>query len=147
MASSRVIDRDRGWKRIIKALGDDDFEVDVGFFDERNATVGFFNEFGTREVPERPFMRTAFDRNLPQMTALFKKLLGNVADGKTSKRAAGLVLGKKMKKLITDSISSWSTPPNASSTIERKGFNRPLVDTGQMLKSVTFKLKKRKVIT
>ena len=36
-----------------------------------------------------------------------------------------------------------SDPPNATSTIAEKGFNKPLVDKGTLLQSVSYEVGKR----
>jgi len=50
--------------------------------------------------------------------------------------AAGSVSAGIVKQQITDLRS----PPNAQSTIERKGSSNPLIDTGLMRQTVTYKV-------
>ena len=45
--------------------------------------------------------------------------------------------GQMVQGLIQIQIANTFTPPNAPSTIKKKGFNKPLVDTGVMLQSVS----------
>ena len=45
-------------------------------------------------------------------------------------------MGEVMQGQLLASIDAMVDPPNAPSTIKRKGFNKPLVDTGKMRKSV-----------
>jgi hypothetical protein len=41
---------------------------------------------------------------------------------------------------IQGEITSLSTPPNAPSTIRRKGSSNPLIDSGEMRGAVTYKV-------
>ena len=37
-----------------------------------------------------------------------------------------------LRYALKETIAEWSDPPNAPLTIERKGFNDPLVETGKL---------------
>ena len=37
-------------------------------------------------------------------------------------------------------IDEWTTPPNSAATIQRKGKDDPLVDTGKMRDSVEYRI-------
>jgi hypothetical protein len=45
-----------------------------------------------------------------------------------------------MQSDIRESLVNWTTPPNAPSTIARKGFNKPLIDTGFMQRKIDYKV-------
>ena len=47
---------------------------------------------------------------------------------------------KFVKSLIVEAIDAGVPPPNAPSTIDRKGSNRPLVDTGEMRDNVEYRI-------
>lgn len=118
--------------------------VDVGFMGNATepdgtstALVAALNNYGTGRVPPRPFFTLAVEKNKGRWpinlgTALKKNKM-NAAT------ALGL-LGLEVKEEIQDEIREMTTPPNAPSTIARKGFDKPLVDTSTMLKSVTLKV-------
>ena len=54
--------------------------------------------------------------------------------------AQGLA-GVEINDDLKSSIVGWQAPPNAPSTIAKKGFNKPLVDTGDMLRSTTYQVR------
>ncbi len=122
-------------------------KVKVGFFEEDKyedgipvAQVAAYNEFGTRFHPERPFMQeTIHDK---QTRAKLIKALAKAATatitGKGNARAILATLGKLFAEEIKITIASYPGN-NSATTIERKGFDRPLYDTGKMLESVKFK--------
>ncbi|PZQ49751.1 MAG: hypothetical protein DI556_09780 [Rhodovulum sulfidophilum] len=101
------------------------------------------NEFGTRRIPSRPFMRTAFDSNVGDLNSTIGKLTLLVQAGKLdADRAAGL-LGEKHQGQIQQQILSNMPPPNSPATIEAKGSSRTLIDNGNLLQSIRWKIEKR----
>jgi hypothetical protein len=46
-------------------------------------------------------------------------------------------LGQMVAEALKDTIREGVDPPNAASTIRKKGFDWPLIDTGEMLESIT----------
>lgn len=107
------------------------------------AEYAFYNEFGTKNIPERPFIGTSTDEDSATWIKGLKK------DSK--KAMAGLIsiddtldsLGKKMKKSIKTKIKAITTPENRPSTIKKKGFDNPLIDTGLMLETVDYEVFKQ----
>ena len=51
------------------------------------------------------------------------------------KRVMGLI-GVHMQEQIVQSINTWSDPPNSAYTIAKKGFDKPLVERGIMMRSI-----------
>lgn len=112
-----------------------------------------WNEFGTKgggwggPIPERPFMRNAIRSNTPAyrnfMASAAKKLVRDLAAGTaapTSMRRSLNRLGAMAQGDIQAEITSLTTPPNSAVTVERKGSSKPLIDTGQLRASVTWKV-------
>lgn len=116
--------------------------LEVGFMSEATypdgtsvAEVAYKNEFGEtlHNVPPRPFFRQT-------IAAKKKDWSHNVgvglSKGLSIKDTLSLV-GESAVGDIQETIKEFSDPPNARYTIEKKGFNDPLIDTGHMWKSVT----------
>lgn len=100
-------------------------------------TVAFWNEFGTAKSPARPFFRTAIEAQ----SGAWAETLGRAAvhydyDSGQIMNAMGV----KMAEDIQQSIVGWTDPANAESTIAKKGFNKPLIDTGVMQRAVDFEV-------
>lgn len=94
------------------------------------ASVGYFNEYGAKDIPARPFFRAAIENNrevIPQMTA---SLLSK-HDPDTTAR----IIGEHMVGEFTNSVMTWSDPPNAQSTIDQKGYNAPLRANDRILRN------------
>jgi hypothetical protein len=102
------------------------------------AQVAFWNEFGTVNAPTRPFFRGMIAQNSPEWG---EQLGANIKlAGYNSQRALELQ-GTVMKDQLVKSIVDTTSPPNAPSTIARKGFDKPLIDTGYMQRSADFVVK------
>lgn len=132
-------------KALIDAAGKAKPEVlRVGFLQDATypdgtsvATVAFFNEFGTSRAPPRPFFRQMIASKSPGWgQALVKALRANGGDT----HAALNLMGEGIKGQLVESIRNFSSPGNAPSTIAKKGFDKPLVDTGLMIRSVDYEV-------
>ncbi len=94
--------------------------------------IAEWNEFGTENIPARPFMRRAQKQSNDRLPKKFKQMIDDGYDLDTAMKQMGVLLQAEIKK----QISRGTFTPNAPSTIARKGSSRPLVDTGNLLQSV-----------
>ena len=102
------------------------------------ARVAVWNEFGTHNIPSRPFFRTAIDGNREKIFNMTAKIADNAMVGKTTVEKAFDQLGLYMQSIIRASIRSNIPPPNSPKTVKAKNSSRTLIDTGQMINSVTW---------
>ena len=159
MARPVVVDIDKGFDDILKEIKKlTKLEVLIGVqegtvtsretrgYHTRDAGVNVAqyaaeNEFGTRETPQRSFMRTSFDENFSKIEAFIELQYGNVIDGKQTARAAVGLIGQAMTGLVQRKIRAIVFPPNSALTIARKGSSKPLIDFGQMIASIRYVIK------
>ena len=103
-----------------------------------------FNEYGGGNTPSRPFFRTALNNNRKYIKEQLKELLGKVATGKITGEVALKSIGLEVQGLIQDSIKNGNWEKNADSTIAaKKGKGQPLIDTGSMLRAVSFEIRRK----
>lgn len=116
----------------------------VGFFEGSRyeggktvASVAAANEFGVpNRIPARPFMRPAIHQNKAQLIATLRsKYRQALKDNEDTMKVLN-DFGIKVQGLIQEQIINTWEPPNAPSTIKKKGLNAPLRDTRLMLHSV-----------
>lgn len=103
------------------------------------AQVAEWNEFGTSRIPARPFIRGFVDDRREDIMTWIKRATERVAKGVAPEEAfeiVGLRIQSGMQKRIADGVP----PPNAASTIARKGSSKPLINTGQLRSSITYKV-------
>ena len=103
-----------------------------------------FNEYRTSNIPSRPFFRTALNNNRKYIKEQLKELLGKVATGKITGENALKSIGLEVQGLIQDSIKNGNWEKNASSTIRaKKGKGQELIETGSMLRAVSFEIRRK----
>lgn len=101
------------------------------------AQVALWNEYGTSRAPARPFMRFMVASKSPRWgIALGYALRRTDYDA----RAALAIMGEGISGQLKQSINEWKDPPNSPYTVAVKGFNKPLVDSAQMLNAVDFQV-------
>lgn len=117
-------------------------EVKVGFLEGSTypdgtslPMVAAINEFGapSRGQPPRPFIRNmiaAHRREWPKAAA--DLLATNDFDARKTLQLVGEGIKAQMQQSITDLLD----PPLAPATVRRKGFDKPLINTGHMRNSI-----------
>lgn len=100
----------------------------------------FYNEFGTRRIPERPFMRIAMREHRGKYRRGLQAEAKAILRGQTSLSGTLNRLGALAAGDIQDTISSSLPPPNAPSTVRQKGSSGTLIDEGRMRQSITWKV-------
>lgn len=94
----------------------------------------------TITIPERSFLRNGYDECSQKVIDSAEKLESAALGGKITieqyLEAVGLSLSSKIKTYARD----LETPPNHPFTIQRKGSSNPLVSTGNMIESITYKV-------
>lgn len=120
--------------------------VSVGFLRDATypdgtsvALVAAVNEFGapSRGQPPRPFFRLMVANNSDTWPdAVAKNMLATDYDAhKTLDR-----VGQGIKGQLQQSIRDLTEPPLAPSTVQRKGFDKPLIDSGVMISAVDYRV-------
>lgn len=100
------------------------------------AMVAFWNEYGTKTSPVRAFFRTTVSDQKKNWVLSVQNLMKMHDD---PKKVMGL-MGEHMRGQIVQSINTWADPPNAPYTVRMKGFQKPLVWSGQLMRSISFEV-------
>ena len=100
------------------------------------AMVAFWNEYGTKRSPVRAFFRTTVSEQKKNWVLSVQNLMKMHND---PKQVMGLI-GVHMQEQIVQSINTWSDPPNSAYTIAKKGFDKPLVERGIMMRSISWEV-------
>lgn len=154
--------------RIHRFLDDlEELEINVGINKEEGerpkggteeatlAAVATWNEFGTTRnsiphIPPRPtFRQSAVDTRLAERAtarlaqSLIRSSFTGQQDTERALAAAGEDAGMVYGEDIARRISSGSPPLNAEVTERAKGFNHPLIETGELQDSISVEVKLR----
>ncbi len=118
--------------------------VDVGFF---KGTHTYPNGKDVTEVakknnegigvPERPFMIPAGNKAANKIINITVKSIAGGMDEQQALSKAAIMF----KNAIQKEITNLKEPPNSPYTIAKKGSSNPLIDSGDMRKSVKWKLR------
>lgn len=156
---------DKGWDKIKKNLSQNKKAfVQIGITEDSGqypdgpmvVEVALWNEFGTSTSPERSFFRSAIDQHEAQINQWREEVVSAVLSNQYGVKKALEILGFRIQVLIQNQIKSNVPPPNAASTMKAKqaggtspkggmkegfeGRTGTLIDTGTMLRSVTYKV-------
>ncbi len=101
-------------------------------------TVAAKNEFGFQNIPSRPFMRNALEKNRKAANEFAASYLKKVGNASFDVNTFLELMGEFMKSAIQKEISEGDFVPNSPYTIAKKGSDKPLIDTGLMRQSVTY---------
>lgn len=106
--------------------------------------VAFWNNYGTKDIPARRFMQVGAKRCEVDMKKMMGLCVEKMLDKRMKPKDAGEMLGQKATAIMKKTVREWEQPPNAPSTIARKGVNAPLRDTGLLMNSITFEVRMAK---
>ena len=101
--------------------------------------VAAIQEFGApaRKIPPRPFFRNMIaDKSPGWGDAIAGVLVANNYDATRTMEQVGAGIKGQLQQSIVDT----NAPALSPATVARKGSAKPLVDTGQMLNSVDYKV-------
>ncbi len=98
-----------------------------------------FMELGVTEahkinIPARPWLSPGVASGNAHYVKIIERELANGGSADSALEKVGVVAVGKVQKYMTD----LKSPPNAPSTIKKKGSSNPLIDSGAMRQSVTF---------
>jgi phage gpG-like protein len=136
-------------KKMLDGLADS--KLKVGFFDGVKAenekltvaTVAKINEYGTIEekIPPRPFMGQTFSKHNN-----FKEEIGNILqDTLTLTKSLNSLFkkfGNKAMNAIQEEITEGEFEKNATATEKKKKSSKPLIDSGQLRREVSWRVEK-----
>lgn len=133
----------RHLREIARRLGDG-VSLRVGFLEDAKypdgtpvAQVAMWSEYGTSTSPPRPFIRNMVVSKSPR----WGHALGRIVRDNDYDAVRSLsLMGEGIKGQLQQSIQDFTDPPLAQSTIDRKGFSKPLIDTSVMWRSVDFQV-------
>jgi hypothetical protein len=106
-------------------------------------TVALYNEYGTSNMPSRPFIRQTLEKNSDYIIRFIAAQVNDMYVRKKSVEEVVAAIGVLGVGLIQKEIISGGFDANAPSTIKKKGSSKPLIDTGRMRQSVHYFTKRK----
>lgn len=114
-----------------------------------NASLGYIAEYGSpaQNVPARPWLGPEMERQSRKAVDLLKRAAQFAGSGKLNDATKQLeALGLQTATAVKNNIVSGGDPkfaPNSPVTVARKGSDKPLIDTAQMLTAITYVVRDR----
>ncbi len=110
--------------------------------------IGLIHELGSRDgrVPERSYLRsTLTEHRTAELAELQRKLARAIVERGMAVRQALGILGESAVSWVKETIRSRKTTgpgpqANKPATIKRKGSDVPLVDTAQLINSISYEI-------
>lgn len=125
-------------------------EIRVGFFEGQEypdgtavAQVAAENELGDSNRPARPFMRQTFENHEGELNKALTHVDRVVAEGGDVDAALDET-GQFLVGLMQTEIVDGGFAPNSPATVAQKGSSQPLIDTGFMRQSVSYRIVENK---
>lgn len=108
-----------------------------------NAQLMAIHEFGTDDghVPERAPIRKTMAKNGDSYGTMFEKAIKGVLEGKPDADIILNRIGAQVAGDVVGEIQAGVEPGLAESTIKRKGSDKPLIDTGALVQSISYEVK------
>ncbi len=130
----RELEKFRGGKFVTVGIHEDAGNVEDGSMTQ--AQNGALQNFGNDKIPPRPWL-------IPGVQSATQDITDTIASGIEKGQTLDETLdqiGAFAAGATQQYITDLKTPPNAPSTIAQKGSDNPLIDTGSMRASVTWKV-------
>ena len=100
------------------------------------AQNGVLQNFGNDKIPARPWLIPGVESATPDVIDTIASGIEKGLPTDQIMEQVGAIAAGATQQYITD----LRDPPNAPYTIEKKGSDNPLIDTGSMRSSVTYKV-------
>lgn len=155
MFDVKMIDEKTQWINLVKKVKEMSDEtgnmVEVGLFEDIGLiSIAKENELGDPPrrarpypIPERSFLRFVFDRDIEINTKLLTKgidyILLGIKDKSKILEEVGESVTNSIKEFILSGYYKFKNP-NHPITIRRKGHDHPLIQSGKILSTITYKI-------
>lgn len=91
-------------------------------------------------IPERSFLRSGHDTHANEVMTNAERGIGQVIGGAMNIQTYLDMIGQMLATKIKTFARDLQQPPNSGITQNVKGSSNPLVDTGQMINSITWRV-------
>lgn len=99
------------------------------------AQNGALQNFGNDKIPARPWLIPGVESATPDVIDTIASGIEKGLPTDQIMEQVGAIAAGATQQYVID----LREPPNAKSTIDKKGSDNPLIDTGSMLQSITWK--------
>ena len=105
--------------------------------------IAIWNELGTDRIPARPFLGQTVDQHGAEIQKAAAQLVQKICKGQLDAQSALKQLGVLTVGYVQNQITDGDFEPNAPMTVQRKGSDHPLIDTGQLRQGISYVICKK----
>jgi hypothetical protein len=144
------------WEKMKRRLERANKDVEVGWWNTMHPSgvpvasivqwqeEGFYNgpdsAFPGAYTPPRAFVRNNFMDSIPNLVENYSTKFNMVMQGTLTKSSLYNSMKKDLEDLLKKTMLDFSDPANSRTTVEIKGFNDPLIETGTTYDSIKSRL-------
>ena len=92
------------------------------------------------KIPERSWLRSGYDENIDKIAKKIEEMVPHVIEGNVNPKIFMDAIGMEFAGLIQKKMRDLKNPPNSSMTVERKGSDNPLIDTGRLVGAIRYEV-------
>ena len=98
-----------------------------------------------QNIPTRSAIRVGFMSPIKKglYDSYFVESIQRIAEGKSTFKQEYTKIGVMAKVDLKEAVEQWDSPRNSPITVELKGFDNPLIDSGLLYDSIDFKVDKK----
>ena len=105
--------------------------------------IAIWNELGTDKIPARPFLGQTVDQHGGEIQQISAEMVQKICKGQLDAQSAFKKIGVVTVGYVQDQITNGEFEPNAPMTVQRKGSDHPLIDTGQLRRGISYVICKK----
>lgn len=105
--------------------------------------IAIWNELGTGRIPARPFLGQTVDQHSAEIQKAATQFVQKICKGQLDAQSAFKKIGVVTVGYVQDQITNGEFEPNAPMTVQRKGSDHPLIDTGQLRRGISYVICKK----
>lgn len=114
---------------------------------EKFSDVLAYNHFGSETIPPRPVLRIAAEKTISKNAGRLKAFLHNIiVNPKGADRLETVLLTSLGQQSVAEAKRIIETggelQHNAPATVKKKGFDKPLFETGELEKHLGYEVEK-----
>ena len=133
-------------KDCLQYLRDHRVSISISSGDRKRILAILEHGAPSKNIPPRPVIDPALNQPAAKqaISNALNQAVESACNGDMSGTVSGLeAAGAAGVAAIQAYIDAGVPPPNAPSTASRKGFNKPLVDTGELYRSFTYEIRRK----
>lgn len=106
----------------------------------RHIGIYLKKDTNTINIPERSFIRAGFDENKSNIESRVSTLINSLMHNQIDRETFYEFIGEYTVGLIQEYLTNLSSPPLHPATVKNKKSSNPLVDTGHLRDTITYKI-------